>query len=55
MPMSEPLKTIVEHEKVALVSTYNVFKVFHPAITYFHRVSVKTFVKSVSSWEVFVY
>ena len=34
-------------KNVVVVSTYNMFKVFHTAITYFHCVSVKKFVKSI--------
>ena len=47
--------TVSISKNAVVVSTYNVFKAFHTAIAYFHHVSVKKFVKSFSSWEVFVY
>ena len=42
-------------KNAVVVSTYDVFKIFNTAVAYFHRVSVKKVVKSVCSWEVFVY
>ena len=42
-------------KNAVVVFTYDLFKVFHTAVGYFHRDSVKKFVKSVRSWEVLVY